>query len=334
MAGIYFCIGIDVLLIIMIGCFHFCNKQWAHNFVIKLWGKKSILHYTAPFWLTIILTLIFNLSLNAVSIPPEYSEIKKYGIYAVNLIFTIITFYLGLYLQRFLIQALFGKAFTKYMDTTSGEYIVIQAFTVELYRQFADTDKFITHLKSVDFDNIDDLVQNIKASKGGVLLPTYLYAVLLSEALLLQPSILFSVWNLDVVGLSKEEENDYDFYKIRLNNIYKKLNPNNKKRIFISNNETDITDEIKAQHKDWGFEKIYWCNHETFNDIRKTLSTDDNKYDDFILFESGKNKWVIGIDKEDKKTRICYKDATVVNMRRLFSDDNIKKYKIIQIKNA
>jgi len=332
MTGICVCIGIDVLLIVMMGCFHFYNKEWTHNFVIKLWGKKTILHYTAPFWLTIILTLVFNLSLNAVNIPAEYSDIKTYGIYAINLIFAIITFFLGLYLQRFFLQALFSKAFTKYMDTTSGQYFVLQAFTVELYRQFADTDNFLTHFKNVNFKNIDDLIKNIQAPDGGVSLPTYLYAVLLKESLLQKPTILFSVWNLNVVKLS--EVKDYDFYTTRLDYIYGKLDKDNKRRIFVSNDKLDITDDIRKQHGEWGFESIYWCSNNIFDNIRESLSANDNKYDDFILFESGKNKWVIGKDKDDKKTRICYKDETVSNMKHLFSDENIKKYELITtIKN-
>ncbi|GAB6120213.1 hypothetical protein [Dysgonomonas termitidis] len=322
--------GISLLIIQ-----HNKNKDKLHNFVVKMWGKKWILHYATPFWITIILTFVFNLSLMGMHIEATpYSlmgmtiNFQPCFLIAINLGFSILTFFLSLELQRCFLHILFSRTFINAMNETANEHFVLQAFTVELYKQFANTDNFLTHLKDVNFKNIDELIKNIKASEGGVSLSTYLYAVLLKESLLQKPSILFSVWNLEIVQLT--EKNDYAFYTNYLNNIYKTLDKNKKKRIFISNANTDITEDIKVQHKNWGFDNIYWCNSTTFEDIRRKSNANE-KYDDFILFESGKNKWIIGKDKDDKKTRICYKDETVDNIKNFFSDDNIQQYESITL---
>jgi hypothetical protein len=308
-----------------------------------MWGKKWILHYATPFWITIVLTILFNVSLAHINIvSTQYSflgmtiDFKPFSLIAVNLCFSILTFFLSLELQRCFLHTLFSRTFINAMNETVNEHFILQAFIVELYRQFTSTPNFLKHIKESTeddgFQHIVDLSAKIKGN--GVKLSTYLYAVLLKESLSQKPSCLYSVWDTRVVNLNNTEE--YSFYTDYLTEIYSKyvIEKNNKIRIFITENEntfdTNFPDNLKQKHKEWGFEKIYYCSSSSFQDsVRK--ENGNEKYDDFIIFELGKSKWIIGKDHSDKKTRMDYHEQLVDNMKKCFSESYLNTYKIINL---
>jgi hypothetical protein len=322
--GIVTVICIELVIVLLLFLLSRNKEKW-HNTIVKWSGKKYIINFMFPFYLTVALTLVLNIALYIIDIPEKY--ISKQSFFAVcvviNLLFTILTFLLGIHLQRLFVQALFSKAFIASMDSLARGYFIVNAFVVELYKQFATKPNFLTqHLKNHDFDNMTDLERNIQ-SASGVSLSTYLYSVLLKESLLQEPSIVYSVWNLNVVPISSK--GDYAFYAKLLKDYYGSLNNDEKKRICVSNDINDITDEIKIQHREWGFDNIYWCSQSIFEDARIRLDLRLG-FDDFVLYESGDNKWIIGVDKASTKTRICHTDEDVESMKQLFTSECIEQY--------
>jgi len=331
---------VGILLCFVPRCF---GKQRIRNFALKvLSGRKWLLDVTMPFVLTMFLSFVFNFVILKVQTPNVVNFLgipinNGYWMLGANMLFTIPTFFVGLALQRYFIQIVFSQYHIKTMEQITKENFVLQAFILELYRQFTDETKFLSHLnEGKDFQNIDKLIRNLK-SDSGVKLSNYLYAVLLKQSLLQEPSCLYSVWDTSIVDI--EDDEDYRFYTEYLEEIYTKTKPlTDKIRIFIIDKTIIFKNEEEERkyfakqienHKKWKFNEIYYCTDEAFEKIKSNENASE-KYDDFILFESGKTKWIIGKDRSDEKTRIDYVDGVIENMKKCFTN-HISEYKKISI---
>ena len=327
-------VSIYVILAIVL----LCIKKNISRFALKMLGNlRWFLDVAMPIGATILLTILFNLLM-------YYSNTNENGneqlyffgmiihaknwmiVFAMNAMFAILTFFLALELQRYFVQALFSRHYINAARKITNEFFILQAFVLKIYNQTISTPNFFRHCYcqvngnfEICFSNISELIDNIKG--GGVKLSTYLYAVLLQESLLQKPSCLYSVWDTRIVDINNNS--DYRQYTESLSKIYTKLTDKDKKiRIFISESDnfaTTFPETLKNKHKEWGFEKIYYCTSAVF----QTIKTDANmheSYDDFIVFESKKTKWIIGKDYQDRKTRISNDTDLTNNMTKCFTE--------------
>ena len=232
-------IVLEILAGIFLAIYRFNEKMQSdevvHNFVIKVSGKKRILDTTTPFWITIILTLFFNMSLlygikigslSSVSFFGANINIEPPIVIALSLGYTIITFNLCLGLQRSFLHALFSPIFVDAMEAISKEYFILQAFVVELYKQITDEPNFISALQGSEeggFEHFLGLLKNIQ-SDNGVKISNYLYELLLTKSLSQKPSCVYSVWDTRIVKLEY-----WCKYTEQLDKVYKHIKKQDKK---------------------------------------------------------------------------------------------------------
>jgi len=304
----------------------FLGKHRIRNFALRiLSGRRWLLDITMPFWLTMCLSFLFNIFILKVQIPDVVIFLgipinNGYWMLGVNMLFTIPTFFIGLALQRYFIQIIFSQHHISAMEQISNEPFILQAFVLELYQQFTDKPNFLKLIKDEEtFDNIDSLIKDIKSSDG-LKLSTYLYAILLRKSLSQTPSYLYSVWDTKIVNIDMEKhQEEYREYLNHLDSIYEKLTNKDKKiRIFVSdspNFKEQFPSELKKQHKEWGFEKIYYCTSVFFSDIKTKMHVKAG-YDDFILSE----KWIIGKDRCEGRTRIDNNYGVIKDMKKIFTN--------------
>ena len=110
------------ILLLMLRLSH-SAKDRTFSFVVKLLSNKWILHYLAPFWGTIVISIIISISLMYSGFNPAIQII-------INMFCTISTFYLGIATQSWFMQVLFSHAFTKAMNEISNEYFILRFFII------------------------------------------------------------------------------------------------------------------------------------------------------------------------------------------------------------
>ena len=322
--GIYICIGVQLLLIVVFLVLSYCVRSegggHGRSLVLKLWNKRWLFHYSTPFWLTMFLAFVFNMSLLQVSVvSSEESSVvglsfAPYGIglVAFSLFFAALTFFVATILQKLFVQILFTTAMARTMEILDRQHDFLQAFVIELYAQFSYAPNFIAHIANTQdtYSNIGSLVSNLQSDQG-VFLDNYLYSILLRSSLNQKPSVLLSVWDTTLVNLN--EQSLYNRYFDVLEKVYLKIdNDDNKCRVFVVDDDSvaEFAREfqrvgLQEKHRNW-YNAVYYCSKSQYEEVKSALDNVVYNDDDFIFFQIKNQQWIIG------KRRIGGNEKTVI----------------------
>ena len=280
-----------------------------------------------PLATTMIFTLVVNEALKklSVTIPTLANAVNP-----LTILFSVILFFIILWLQQLILSTLFRKSLTEYLYRTKGRHPVTKIFGAEILNRFL-SDSFKPEMVE-GIESLSTMLEKIEQPNGQPLAPVS-YAILLDKAAAMEPDKLLAVWDFGAVPIEKvfldtgQPNGEYGFYFNTLKKIYSNIaNQKNKRRVFLFNDDNHR--KVVQKHSgwnglmemldEWGIDVYYYGNIDILNGIKSSVPF---AMDDFVWFTvSGwiKQSWVIGFERETRITSLRHRQYFIQDVEKVF----------------
>lgn len=253
------------------------------------------------------------------------------------------------FLQERFYSYVFTSSLSTFIKVSRQKHPVTQKFAAELLMRFLDGNDieklkeiFINGLQTAN--NIGELINKLETASrtsGGIYMKDQSdYSLLLTLSLEFNPQIINAMWDTEMISITDAvEKHKYIRYFEELSMAYKKTSVEKYcHRIFIFKDIIEYQayqlnpnwETLKKWHKDWGFNEIYYCYKEQFNDIKRNNISDTVSHllDDFVIYSISEGfKWIICRDKETQKVYLIHSNITTLKETNKFYDLLIKSCK-------
>lgn len=280
-----------------------------------------------PVGITIFFTLIIDWSIR------QFTVFTTYGM-ALTLLFSVLVFFIILWIQNLLLMFLFRGALHDFIIRTKERHLVTKRFGAAIL------EKFLTNGFKEDMlegtNSLPAMLQKIE-EEDGYPLTSPCYAILLDEAAEITPDRLLAVWDFDIMSIESVYDIDGkyitadDSYFNTLSRIYDKIpDEEDKQRVFVFTDEAHKDcvmshkgwETLKTFHKKAGFRRVFYCFVETVNHIKNKGPHTAAHMDDFVYFHTTwlkrKYAWVIG-RKRSSQTSLQHREPEVGDTLQMYT---------------